>query len=429
MAPIMVSPAVVTDKFRARYRRHVGDWLCSIPSEPFTAPLHPPTLKSAVADPDAVREFIRSWQSAEASFPDGVSLQWVRRDWRRGGLGHQAVPERITIDGGIHAFTAFCGVSEEWHALRRSFRLLLDHLTTSNESDADATQSAIRKTVARTYQRWQSLSDEELEWTAGLAVWFRDHPDSGLLPRAVAVPRVHGKWLESHRGLIENLVSGLRGDPTGASGELGLRSLEPVIRMRMLDPALKVGGVVSDVSMPLSEAAALPLAGTRVVVIIENLETFLSLPESTRGSGLIAIWGAGYAVENLIRLPLWSIKDVPRIICWFDLDADGFGILNLVRASLGNTCLVESLLMDSDAVDKWNHLGTPDAHPTRRAYPYLTAAEATALNALVLRGDLRIEQEKIPWKDVLNALAPLYKELAAGSPTLRGSGPVESSPA
>ena len=196
----------------------------------------------------------------------------------------------------------------------------------------------------------------------------------------MSVAGVHGKWLERNLRLIRHLLG---------VEDLGLVSGDRLIRLRILDPALGTG--LTDVSTPVAEAATLwEATGPHIAVIVENKETFLSL--STPWPGVVAVWGAGYAVDLLDHLP-W-LHRCQRILYWGDLDADGFGILHRLRSRFDD---VESLMMSPTDVHRWAHLGVADPGDSTTALPLLTPAEADARRALLTQGDIRIEQERIPW--------------------------------
>jgi hypothetical protein len=97
--------------------------------------------------------------------------------------------------------------------------------------------------------------------------WFRENPASGLRPRAVAVPGVHGKWLEHNARLLRHLLG---------VEDLGLIAGDGQVRFKIIDSSL--GNGLADISTPVHEAATLwQENGPRIALIVENKETFLSL--------------------------------------------------------------------------------------------------------------------------------------------------------
>jgi hypothetical protein len=90
-----------------------------------------------------------------------------------------------------------------------------------------------------------------------------------------------------------------------------------------------------------------------------------------------------------------------QILYWGDLDSHGMRILSLVRQVLPST---ESLLMNRQTLTRFAALAGVEPAPFRGEIGYLTPEEAAALRAL-RHGDLRLEQERIPWDHVVSTIA------------------------
>lgn len=389
MSPAPVTPTVVATRAAKRMDRDLAAWLLGIIDD-LGIPLHPPTGKQAAADIAAASRFIRGWQGHPV--PAGTEVVWEDRSWHAAALGNQRVPVRFLATG-ADAIANTAGRLGEWHEVQRRFRLLIG-----------AHPSEVREVAARRVKDWRDLTDAELMRVHDLTRWFVDNPDSGLLPRAVAVEGIHGKWLEKHRKFVEALVSAARGYPDGSRGELGLGDIEPAIRLRRLDPHLRGSEAMADISVPVPDAAALFSRGPRpqVVLMVENLATFLSLPETSPGSGAVVVWTKGYAVDLVAQL---SWLTGARLLYWGDLDSDGFAILNQLRAALPAEVTVKSVLMDTATVDRFVHLGVPDPGDVGRVLSRLNAAEQQARDQLVTNGRLRIEQERVAWTYAMDQLA------------------------
>lgn len=400
MTAAPVEPRVVATRASKRMNRDLSSWLLGEVPE-FSVPLHPPTGKQAAADIAAARSFIGSWQHQERE--QGVVVSWENRNWNAAALGTQRVPTRFTATS-AEAIAGTAGRLAEWWELRRRFALLVD-----------GRSPEVRETAARRVKAWATLDDAELVRVHELTEWLVEHPASGLLPRAVAVAGVHGKWLERHRSLVESLVSAARGFPDGSRGDLGLGGIEPVLRMRRLDPALRGSEGIEDISVPVSTAEALFREGPRpqVVLLVENLATFLSLPATTRGTAAVVVWTKGYAVDLVADLP-WLVG--ARLLYWGDLDADGFAILNRLRAVLPAGTEAESVLMDPATVTRFAALGIGDPGDVGNVLDHLTSGEQQARDLLVMKGPLRIEQERVAWNHALERLA------AAGFPVPGAAG-------
>lgn len=333
----------------------------------WSLPLHAPQGATASNDFETVQDFIRTWQNW--SGPGKVTTE--NKHWHRVGLGIQPVPTRISTSTPSE-FAALAGATEVFSALQEKLALL-------------GTENIER--ALKVLPLWRDLPPEECAWIPKVVDWFRENPSSGLRPRSVAVAGVHGKWLERNARLVRHLL---------AVEDLGLVSGDHLIRLRILDKSLGTGLI--DVSTPVAEAATLwPAGGPKAALIVENKETFLNL--STAWPNTVAVWGAGYAVGLLDRLP-W-LHRCQRLVYWGDLDAEGFAILHRLRHHFA---AVESVLMSPADVDRWAYLGVPDPGDYATDLPLLSTEESNARRALLMQGKIRIEQERIPWDSALEAL-------------------------
>lgn len=363
-------PKDVKSRALAHYQGHLRDLLVA-DAYSWSLPLHTPTAASAVSEFDRVKEFVRTWQTYEGP---GV-VQFEEKRWHRAGLGVQSVPIRLSV-AEPYEMAELAGNRVEFATLERKLELIADGID--------------RDRVAALLPLWKNLPVNECPWVPRVVDWFRSHSHSELRPRAVAVEGVHGKWLEQHRELIKKLLN---------VDDLGLQWGDDLVRIRVLDPDLSFGLI--DFTTPVAEATALwPDSGPDVAIVVENKETFLSLPVARSGWGrTVAVWGAGYGVGRLAHLS-W-LNACSRILYWGDLDAEGFAILHKLRCSFPN---VESVLMSPAEVSRWTHLGVPDPGDSTIALPTLTREESEARRLLLTNNDIRIEQERIPWDAALLAL-------------------------
>lgn len=249
-------------------------------------------------------------------------------------------------------------------------------------------------------------------WTAVLAVldWFVANPRSGRYLRQLDIPCVDTKFIETHRGLLAQLLDAVLPEhaidagSTGARGfnqRYGLRCESPLVRFRLLDPALYLNGL-SDLSLPAEQFAALELP-VRRVFITENRVNGLAFPNA---SASMVVFGLGYGLEPLAQTA-W-LRDV-EIRYWGDLDTHGFGILHRLRATLPGA---HSFLMDRETLTA--HRPLWGREPADKRYPgdpiRLEPAERGLFDAL--RNDrygerVRLEQERIGFAWLEQALAKL----------------------
>lgn len=248
-------------------------------------------------------------------------------------------------------------------------------------------------------------------WGEVLAVldWFTAHPRPGLYLRQLDIPGVDTKFIETHRVLLSELLdlvlpeAAVDRTAVGARAfneRYGLRSERPLVRFRLLDPALYLQGL-SDLSLPPEQFAALRLS-LRRVFITENRTNGLAFPDCP---GSMVVFGLGYGLERLAEVG-WLRR--VEVHYWGDIDTHGFGILNRLRANLPEA---RSFLMDRATLQA--HRTLWGREPADRRYTgdtsRLTPDECALFEDLLSNrcGDrLRLEQERIGYGWLETALVP-----------------------
>ena len=250
-------------------------------------------------------------------------------------------------------------------------------------------------------------------WTRLLDVvdWLEVHPRPGVYIRQMDVPSVHSKFIETHRGVLTELLdlalpaAVIEPSAVGVNQfarRYGFRDKPHRVRFRMLDPvrALFPHLIERDVTLDADSFARLDPAVSNVF-ITENEINFLALPDVPDS---LVIFGAGYGFE-LIADAAWLSRC--RVFYWGDIDTHGFAILDQLRAAFSH---VESFLMDRETLlafaAQW---GTED-QPVRSELSRLTAQEQSLFDDLrnnAIANNLRLEQERIGFRYVQAALAKL----------------------
>lgn len=258
--------------------------------------------------------------------------------------------------------------------------------------------------------------DQIEHWPQLLAVleYFTTHPRPGVYLRQLDIPGVDTKFIETRRQLLGELLDQVLPpaaiDPTvagvrGFERRYGLRPKPPLVRFRLLDPALHIRGL-SDLSVPPEQFAALAPEVARVF-ITENEINGLALPDCPRS---LVIFGLGYGLERLAEIQ-W-LRDVP-VYYWGDIDTHGFAILNRLRTTLPQA---RNLLMDRATLDA--HRALWGKEPADKRFlgelPHLDAQEQALFDDL--RADrlgerVRLEQERIGFGWLRMALAELPRDL------------------
>jgi hypothetical protein len=264
--------------------------------------------------------------------------------------------------------------------------------------------------------------EREADWPALLATlaWFRAHPRSGLYARQIDAPGVHSKFVETHRGLLAELLDiilpseAVDSEAVGAlsfARRYGLREKPARVRFRVLDPALGLRvAMAASSSEPRPEELGLlsadfarlfPPQGADTlprVFITENEVNFLAFPAV---AGSLIVFGSGYGFAA-IALAEWLHRC--RVLYWGDLDTHGFAILDQLRADFPDA---GSLLMDRKTLLAHRELWTSEATPTKAELGRLRPDERALYDDLRydrLAPALRLEQERIGFAWVESAL-------------------------
>ncbi|MCC2028097.1 Wadjet anti-phage system protein JetD domain-containing protein [Microbacterium tenebrionis] len=338
-------------------------------------PLKPPTEAAVLAGPRAASEWADSWRAVDGG---DILVRWAHKNWP--SVGRQELPERLTLYT-ADAIARFAGrdVNRDWARMRDRAAMLRERFGAHDEIVA-----AIRARGTAI----DRLTGVDFALLLEVLAWLRQHPSSGYRLRQVPIPGMHTKWLGAHRAMVESLYAAISGEQ-----DLGLVPSPERLRIRILDPGMRPGGLI-DVTAPLEELAALAIQ-PRAIIVCENLESVLALPE---WPGVVAVHGGGYAVP-IHRLP-WALS--ARVLYWGDLDADGFAILHRLRS---NGVDAVSVLMDEGTLLAHRELWVPDPNgAAARTLPSLSPSEQTALERIAAESGVRLEQERLPWPMALEAL-------------------------
>ncbi len=361
--------------------------------------LFPLKLRFRAPDSKALGEqfaSVRDWIAAlEESSRRGFSMSWREVNHRQ--LGRNRVPDGIEIPGEAEALRLI-GKSHDAAIFGRL---------------VDTTLGAFPELGNWLARRPLTALDHANDWPRVLAVleWFRHHPRPGLYLRQLDIPDVDTKFIETHKGVLSDLLTqvlpleAVDTSATGAKGfeqRFGLLSKPPTVRFRILDPALSLNGL-TDLTVPAAELAASAPPG-RLVFITENEVNGLSFPPV---SDAIVIFGLGHGIGMLDEFAWLHNR---QIHYWSDIDTHGFAMLDRLRTTFSHA---RSLLMDRDTLMAHRSLWGREGQQHTGQMKNLTIDERTLfedLRADRLGDGVRLEQERISFRcltDLLKQLDPL----------------------
>ena len=394
----MQSPEDVRKTLTTRFARQHRRWIseaqpCAGESNawPLTLSLGRPTEQDFITDPARVREWVASWERFGPLEP-GVRIEWGERLWPR--LGRQRLPERLVLNSAEEAATLVGGGKRWRRAYSRARRLATGWPVLSSHA-----------VLGRVFDALADYSDDDFDRLLALLTWTDANPSSDLYLRQLPIAGLDTKWIAGRSMVCTELLRSLRlaqgklCEDYDLHALLGLKRPAPRIRVRLLCPTLRrhVGGL-EDIELPVAQLAALDIA-PRTVLIVENLDTGLALPDM---AGTVAVMRLGAAVKLVADLP-WITR--AECLYWGDIDTFGFEILHRARCVVPQ---LRSVLMDSATLLDHRSLWVNEqTQATGLELPLLTVEEREVFDGLRANrwgGNLRLEQERIPWTMAMRVL-------------------------
>ena len=394
----LLLPDAAGAQLARQYQRHHAAWLGMSGAVgqadgagrwPLVLGLGQPTEAEAGAEPAVVRAWVQAWQA----WPGPGSVRWQTVQWPR--LGHQHLPQALVL-AGPEAVADAVGQGRRW---RRAAARLAPLAAAWPPLQGVALPQRVFDCLA-------DDSDHDIQCLAGLLRWLATQSGRGLYLRQLPVPGLHTKWVEQRKALMLDLL-GLRSAAGVVAGrdlpaQLGLAQAPPRLRLRVLCPSLRrLTGGLGDIEAPWSELAALAWQPRRVLVV-ENLDSGLALPDL---DGTVAVLKLGHAVGLLRGLPWLAAA---QLVYWGDIDSHGLVMLDKARQAWSQ---FTSMLMDPATLLAHRDLWVDEPQPWSGPPPTLLQGDELALFNGLQQGTwgqrLRLEQERLPWGEVLQALARL----------------------
>jgi hypothetical protein len=325
---------------------------------------------------------VRRWSAALCSMPH---VRIEMREFRHAVLGRNALPAEAWVDT-LDDALAMVGKKRDMARYVALFDLVRSH----QPALATWMQQAPLRALALE-QDWPQLLD--------IVAWLQAHPRPGVYLRQVDIPGIHGKFIETRRGLLNELLdlalpaSAIDENARGIDGfakRYGFRDKPPRVRFRMLDAKHRLldGAGEQDMTLDADSFARLAPAVSRVF-ITENEINYLAFPALADS---MILFGAGYGFDMLSEAGWLADR---QLIYWGDIDTHGYAILDQLRARLPH---VTSLLMDMPTLLAHRALWSAESKPLSRDLPRLDRNEAEVYDALrnmSLGRNVRLEQEMI----------------------------------
>jgi hypothetical protein len=382
----LLSPEAAREFLIRRFDNQHQIWVAGGGSWPLDVSLGAPTEKDIAEDPGAVRSWASAWQSMTG--PGEVAFK--ERQFAR--FGKHRLPVSLTFSD-ARQVAAAVGQTRRWSTAVERYQRMLRRWPLLGHGNV----------LASKFDVLADYAGENFERLMSLLAWLELNPKSGLYLRQLPVEGLDTKWFEKRTGLVATLLRALRAaapeDESDFHELCGLRKPAHRVRVRLLCPALRtVVGGLCDIEAPVGELAKLPIS-PRVVVIVENLETGLALPDLP---GAAVVMRLGNAVSALGKLPWLQEADA---VYWGDIDTHGFAILDRARRAVPH---LRSLLMDEATLLSHRALWVQEASQCPNVpLEALTAEERFCYDNLRIHTwdqRVRLEQERLGWREAMETL-------------------------
>lgn len=225
----------------------------------------------------------------------------------------------------------------------------------------------------------------------------QNKPPHNLYLRELPV-EVHSKFIEDNAASLKKLLDMLlppdwiNKSEKDFSGRYYVKKPNVYAQIRILDESLKHAIGFDELALTIDDSALLNWQPDKVF-IIENRACFLSFPKIKNA---VAIFGEGFKSRVSKHIP-WLAK--AKLYCWFDLDAAGFEMLNIIRQYYPSAM---SLLMDEATYEQFNQFSVTSAY--RKLQLDKLNEDELRLYEFLQRNNKRLEQERITNSYILERL-------------------------
>jgi hypothetical protein len=218
--------------------------------------------------------------------------------------------------------------------------------------------------------------------------FYQNNPPHNLYLRELPI-EVHSKFIEDNTAALKKLLDNIlpqdwiNKSETDFSGRYLVKKPNVYAQIRLLDDSLKHIIGFDELALTIDDSALLNWQPEKVF-IIENKACFLSFPKVKNS---VAIFGEGFKSRVSKHIP-WLAK--AELFCWFDLDAAGFEMLNIIRRHYPSAM---SLLMDEKTYHQFSQFSVTSTY--RKLLLDKLNADELKLYDFLQVNNKRLEQERI----------------------------------
>lgn len=230
--------------------------------------------------------------------------------------------------------------------------------------------------------------------------FHNNKPPHNLFLRELPI-EVHSKFIEDNTAPLKKILDMLlpadwiNKTDTDFSSRYHIKKPNIYAQIRVLDDNLKPLIGYDELALTLDDSALLNWQPEKVF-IIENRACFLSFPKVKNA---VAIFGEGFKSRISKHIP-WLANT--ELYCWFDLDAAGFEMLNIIRQYYPSAI---SLLMDEKTYHQFSQFSVTSTY--RKLFLDKLNTTELKLYGFLQTNNKRLEQERITNTYILEQLKSL----------------------
>lgn len=227
--------------------------------------------------------------------------------------------------------------------------------------------------------------------------FYQNNPPHNLYLRELPI-EVHSKFIEDNTAALKKLLDNIlpqdwiNKSETDFSGRYLVKRPNVYAQIRLLDDSLKHIIGFDELALTIDDSALLNWQPEKVF-IIENKACFLSFPKVKNS---VAIFGEGFKSRVSKHIP-WLTNT--QLYCWFDLDAAGFEMLNIIRQYYPSSM---SLLMDEKTYHQFSQFSVTSTY--RKLQLEELNDDELKLYSFLQTNNKRLEQERITNSYILERL-------------------------
>lgn len=296
----------------------------------------------------------------------------------------QKLPAKIYFET-IDDYLFYTNRIADYSAIEKAFHLLTESFPVSTQWAKDNSPFLLHQ------------AGNMLDLIKVCKYFYQNNPPHDLYLRELPI-EVHSKFIEYNtaalKKLLDNILSQdwINKSETDFSGRYLVKKPNVYAQIRLLDDSLKHIIGFDELALTIDDSALLNWQPEKVF-IIENKACFLSFPKIKNS---VAIFGEGFKSRVSKHIP-WLTNT--QLYCWFDLDAAGFEMLNIIRQYYPSAI---SFLMDEKTYHQFSQFSVTSTY--RKLQLEKLNDDELKLYTFLQTNNKRLEQERITNSYILERL-------------------------